>query len=560
MSQQVVFTRAFSQVVWLLVYRPGSSSEQKQALRAALLETQEEGFVVSLAELNRAIAAAASLSPMPNELPWLSELAARMAGHSVGLLDFAHGAKAVDVLGVARVLAMSSVQGDEGAAFDARLQSLQLTTVSARLGRAGFVRKPTPIAGARIPFATPARTPAMGMSAMEGAAMEGRPLGVHRRGLSRRVGIGSPTPSVAMSRLPSPEDDDDVTPERDQMVEAAFTQTGQRVGLDAQLARLMGVLTGDAAPALLADLTRTCEEMARDGLWVDVAQALHALVRRERDVTDVDVKRAFLINLRHLFKPGVLRGLAQLLARRRDLRPAIEAVFVRAGDVGADVLIDLLVSSSLASERRAYRTALAGCPAAVEPLMHLLQDPRWYVVRNAAELLGDMGAEAADGKLLGALKHGDARVRRSAAGALARLGTARGVYALQPLLSDGNAAVRLQVVHGISSARLPRSVPALVQALEREDDPEIQSALLASLGMHPTDEAVIRLAEAAQPGSLLYRKASTFRLAAVHALAEAGTPAALSALRALQGDRDRAIRSAVERALVIHAQGAVVVR
>ena len=555
MSQQVVFTRAFSELVWLLVYRPGSSDEQKQALRAALLETRDEGFVVSSAELNRAIAAASSLSPTPNELPWLSELAARMLGHSVGLMDFAQGAKAVDVLGVARVLATSSVRGDEGATFDARTQSLQLTTVSVRLGRAGFVRKPTPIAVARVPFATPARTPAMEVGTIEGSS----PV-VHRRGMSRRTGIGSPTPSVAISRIPSPEDRAHATSEQDQMVEAAFTHGGQRPGLDDLLARLTGELNVAATPALLADLTRTCEDMARDGLWVGVAQLLHAMAERERVVTDADVKRAFLINLRRLFKPGMLRGLAQLLARRRDLRPAIETVFVRSGDVGADVLVDLLVASNLASERRAYRSALAQCPSAAEPLMHLLQDPRWYVVRNAAELLGEMGVEEADGKLLGVLKHGDARVRRSAAGALARLGTARGVYALQPLLTDSNAAVRLQAVHGISSARLPRSVPALVQALEREDDPEIQHALLLSLGAHPTHEAVTRLTEAAQPGSLLHRKASAFRLAAVNALGEAGTPAALSSLRALQSDRDRDVRSAVDRALADHAQGVVATR
>jgi HEAT repeat protein len=103
-------------------------------------------------------------------------------------------------------------------------------------------------------------------------------------------------------------------------------------------------------------------------------------------------------------------------------------------------------------------------------------------------------------------------------------------------------------------------VPALLQALEREGDPDIQHALLAALGAHPTDAAVERLAQAAHPGSLLHRKPTPFRLAAVNALGDAATPAAVSALRGMQGDRDRDVRAAVERSLAAQAQGAGVDR
>ncbi len=267
-----------------------------------------------------------------------------MLGHSVGLMDFAQGAKAVDVLGVARVLATSSVRGDEGATFDARTQSLQLTTVSVRLGRAGFVRKPTPIAVARVPFATPARTPAMEVGTIEGSS----PV-VHRRGMSRRTGIGSPTPSVAISRIPSPEDRAHATSEQDQMVEAAFTHGGQRPGLDDLLARLTGELERRRDRAAGDRPGRGGWLARRPGSAPRSSTAMRSAERARRRG-----RRRFSDQPAGLFKPGMLRGLAQLLARRRDLRPAIETVFVRSGDVGADVLVDLLVASNLASERRAY--------------------------------------------------------------------------------------------------------------------------------------------------------------------------------------------------------------
>ncbi|MEP7380446.1 MAG: HEAT repeat domain-containing protein [Gemmatimonadota bacterium] len=557
MSQPVAFTCAFAELVWLLVYRPGATDEQKRALRAALVEARAEGFVLSLAELNRAIASAANLSPIPAELPWLHELAARMAGHSVGMLEFSSGAKATDLLGLTRALSTPPRQGDEGTGFDTLVLALRLTTVNVRLGRAAFVRRgtpiatsrPTPVATSRITPARPARTPGLGILSIEGS---GSPQVGER---VRAMGIGVPTPVTAMQAVGTRHDTLEDLEYQDRIVEAAFTRPGQSPALRELLQRLEGELDGRSAPIVLDDLTRATEDFAREGRWADVTDVLRHMVVREAQIADSDVKRAFLIHLRRLFKPGILRALAHLLTRRRELRAAIEAIFVRSGDAGADILVELLAASNVTSERRTYRTALVSCPAAIEPLTHLLHDPRWYVVRNAAELLGEMGVQEADGKLISVLKHSDARVRRSAAGALARLGTTRGVFALQPLLADHNATVRLQAVHGISSARLARSVPSLLQALERENDPGIQHALLIALGAHPTDEAVERLAVAAKPGSLLSRKPTPFRLAAVHALGEAGTPAALASLRAMQGDRDRDVRAAVELSLSSNAQG-----
>ncbi len=558
MSQPVAFTRAFAELLWLIVYRPSATDDQKTALRSALLESRAAAFALSLAELNRAIASASELSPVPAELPWLHELAARMAGHSVGLLEFSAAAKATDVLGLARALAAPPRQGDEGAGFDTLVLALQLTTVNVRLGRAGFVRRatpiatgrPTPIATTRITPARPARTPGLGIVPVDIAVT---PAVVSR---VREMGIGVPTPTSPMPALKAesrPGIDDLAF--QDRIVEAAFSRPGRSPALRELIQRLEGDLDERSAPSILDELTHAAEDAAREGRWADVADVLRHMVVREGQVADSDVKRAFLIHLRRLFKPGVLRGLAQLLTRRRELRNAIESIFVRSGEVGADILVELLVASNVASERRAYRTALVSCPAAIEPLTHLLQDPRWYVVRNAAELLGEMGVQEAEVKLVSVLKHGDARVRRSAAAALARLGSNRAVFALQPLLADPNASVRMQAVHGISSARLPRSVPALLKALDAEADPEIQHALLIALGAHPTDDAVERLSQASQPGSLLNRRPTPYRLAAVHALGEAGTPAALASLRAMQGDRDREVRAAVERSLAAHAQG-----
>ena len=60
-------------------------------------------------------------------------------------------------------------------------------------------------------------------------------------------------------------------------------------------------------------------------------------------------------------------------------------------------------------------------PADETVIVHMLGDPRWFVVRNAAELAGDLRLRGTEGALMDALVHDEPRVRRAAAAALGRL-------------------------------------------------------------------------------------------------------------------------------------------
>jgi len=495
MTPTTDFTRAFANLVWLLVHRTSMIAEQKQTLRLALAAAREGASVISMSELNRSIANAVDVQSTPADVQSLGELTARMAGHSVSLLEFSRNARGSDVLGIARVLASPWL----GTAI--------LDAVAAD--------RPTP--------ATP-------------------PLAAR---MAERTGERAP---------------DDTPTEQQQggrMVEAAFSRPAHSGGVVELFCHLDGTLTNETASRVLDGLSRIAEDFARGGLWIGVADVLTRVIARESLEHDSGVKRAFVIHLRHLFNPGILRGVAGLLPKRRELRDNMEGIFRRAGDPGAEVLLELMISSNLASERRAYRSTIARCPACATPLVHLLDDRRWYVVRNAADLLGEMNVAASERKLISTLRHSDARVRRSATTALARLATTRALQALHHVLEDSSPAVRLQAVHGLTAARSVRSVPALLQALERESEVELQHALLGALGSLPTDPSVERLVHAAQPGSLLSRKPTAYRVAAVHALGAAATHTASGALRALQVDRDREVRSAVALVMADRLHGAL---
>jgi HEAT repeat protein len=185
----------------------------------------------------------------------------------------------------------------------------------------------------------------------------------------------------------------------------------------------------------------------------------------------------------------------------------------------------------------------------VHSLLHLLNDDRWYVVRNAVALLGELGAVDADRRVAELLAHREPRVRKTVATALGKLATSRALLALLQAMNDPSEEVRLQSVLAIDMARNARAVPWLIEALDHEQAADVQLAIVSALGRTPTEDGVARLVRAAEAGGMLVRKPSALRLRAIEALTEAGTPSARRALDGLLSDRDRDIRTAVERAV-----------
>ena len=139
-------------------------------------------------------------------------------------------------------------------------------------------------------------------------------------------------------------------------------------------------------------------------------------------------------------------------------------------------------------------------------LIHMLGDARWFVARNAAELLGEMQAREAEPQLTELLRHTDDRVRRAATSALMRLGTSRAMHAIQDALKDGAPAMRMQAAAALVTRKDVKTAATLVRALEDEKDDEVQAAFLLALGKLATPDAVQRLLKAVEPERGLFKK------------------------------------------------------
>jgi HEAT repeat protein len=175
----------------------------------------------------------------------------------------------------------------------------------------------------------------------------------------------------------------------------------------------------------------------------------------------------------------------------------------------------------------------------------MLGDPGWFVARTAAVLLGELGTPAAEQPLSELLHHDDERVRHAATIALMRLGTARSMPAIEQALRDGAPQIRLQAAAILAEHRADASAAPLIGALDVERDDEVKAAFYQALARFGTAEAVEKLIVAAQPERGIFRRKSVaLRIAAIRALAAAGTPAALDALVALQADREKDVQQA----------------
>jgi HEAT repeat protein len=106
---------------------------------------------------------------------------------------------------------------------------------------------------------------------------------------------------------------------------------------------------------------------------------------------------------------------------------------------------------------------------------------------------------------------------------------------------------------GLATRKIGRAGALLVKAIDSEDDQEVQYAILDALGRVATPEAVQKLSKAAEAASGLFtsRKNIGLRVAAVYALGEARTAGALAALQALTADKDKDVKDAAAKTLLL---------
>jgi HEAT repeat protein len=362
----------------------------------------------------------------------------------------------------------------------------------------------------------------------------------------------SPTPP-AFPKPPLPEEEPKDATQPEIARAAASPHFALREALSADTADLLAQLDQNPQSAQIGEtltvLNRQVESVLRQGKVEQAMQIVHTIVRIEQRVEDPALRRQYGIALRRMITRQMLDGLGKMV-QVPHLEDAASMVLQRAGPDGVEVLLDLLTTSNTVNERRGVFNALVQMKEGQDQLIHMLGHPQWFVVRNVADLVGELGLEAAVPALTKQLDHTDERVRRQVALALAKIGTRSAAEPLRRVLRDISPEVRRQAALGVGGRKASALAMPLVVALEEEKDPEVVRELIFALGRIGSPDAVQALIKLAQPaGKFFGRKPSGLRITAVEALRVAGTPAALGTLQSLVNDSDKQVRAAALQAL-----------
>jgi HEAT repeat protein len=281
--------------------------------------------------------------------------------------------------------------------------------------------------------------------------------------------------------------------------------------------------------------------------WNGVLDAALQLIEAENEAPSERTGRTYRLELKRLIEQEHLERIARLANGERSQE--VIAVLGRFGPAGTETLVELLTNSPDLGERRSYYTAITQMRSGAEAIFGRLDHPLWYVVRNAAELCGEMEIEDAVPALGRQIQHPDERARKAIAGALARIGTPLALQWLRKVLNDPEPQVRRHAIQLLNSGPARLFSSGIAELLERESDPEVQREALLALGRSGSGEAIATLQHWAAPASdRVGKHPLPLRLLAIRGLAQAG-PAAATALSALTRDATAEVRASASGAL-----------
>ncbi|HTK57016.1 MAG TPA: HEAT repeat domain-containing protein, partial [Gemmatimonadales bacterium] len=313
--------------------------------------------------------------------------------------------------------------------------------------------------------------------------------------------------------------------------------------------------TGPQAGSILQELVGITDTKVQQEEWAEVAKVCAGIVRAETAAGGVASQNArpFNLALKRIMPRRTLEETARQLSNKSAKADAL-VVLGRMGENATDVLLDLLVLAPTVDERRAYFDALVHSRRGSEQVVRMLDHHEWFVVRNIAELCGELKLESAIPELAKLLNHTEERVRKASVVALAKIGTSATVEPLRQALKDPVTSVRVQALVLIDGKHNRALALRIASMLGEEENipPEVQKEMCNALGRTATPEGVQALVRQANPPRKLLRKPPTQpRLWAVEGLrlASASSAPAKAALEQLKGDDDKEVAAAATKAL-----------
>ena len=507
-----------ARMVDLMRSKPGGIDEAKEVLRALGEMTTRQSWTVRLKGPDLVIEGIA----VPADSPPMPLLVSQMNAHGVAEIQIAQGVSASSLLHLLRALAVKAGGYENGDGVGRRLAE-------------GKVRRIHVLGPEEAGDVEPGRS----LRVTEAMRVAGIAEGEER--VQEEAPVGPPPASTPLTTIAI------ATPTIEELIEQIRTD---RVSLGVAAKRMRGLKAGPQLTAGLDALAGAVGRAVRSNRNEEAIEAILSVIHQEKEAAKEDVRICCGVVLRRMLGSDTLRSLAGMLIDPLYVDDLL-LIMGRAGPNATQLLLDLLVGAPTFAERRTYMMALGRLGEGTGNVIGMLNHQQWYVVRNIADLIAEMRIEEAVPALGKVVSHEDARVRKSVAIALARIGTPAAARHLHVSLRDQDPQVRLTVASVLQGAGLSGLVMPIVNELERDENPAVREELCRALGRIGTAEAVRTLENFARRKGNVFtpQRPSGDRRAAVEGLVLAGGDAAKQVLKELQKDRDKEVRNAATAGL-----------
>ncbi len=225
------------------------------------------------------------------------------------------------------------------------------------------------------------------------------------------------------------------------------------------------------------------------------------------------------------------------------------------GEPAAHYVADRLAEEDDARARkRLARTLVRFERAALPALSRLLKDERWYVVRNAVAILGEIRDPERISQLAVLMAHDDLRVRREAVRALTRIGSDDAMEVLLVAMEEGDKDLQRQSLLFLGAFKQQAAIPHLL-AILAHPDPFLRRGDLVRGAVHALGEIGNAQAQPALAALLARRRLwrrrrfDEIRAAAAEALGKIAIPQSRQVLERAAENGPEKVTRAANRAL-----------
>jgi len=292
-----------------------------------------------------------------------------------------------------------------------------------------------------------------------------------------------------------------------------------------------------------------------------VLQAFVLICRFAAGKSSSESRREYSMNsLRQLATDEVIDYLvASLLDSRikEKSRQTLTRVLAFLEEKAVRRVMKLLTHEKSAANRKLLASVLIlSGPIAVPILQEHLLDDRWYVVRNAVAILGEIRQQDCLVHLTPLLQHKDIRVCRETIRSLTKIGGPRAINILLQTTAADDQELRRQALLSLGAIRAASAVPTLIKIVKKRgwsrDNVDLRKDAIRSLGEIRSSDAVPTLERIVLRRSIFRKqRCDELRTTAAAALGEIGDDAARMTLEKATHDKSADVARAANKALML---------